>query len=250
MTTPEYRTGKTHDRVLDELQTAVAHTFARGGRWVGVRGTFKKKMAEAFARGETMEITPTQRRILMRWVRQENHYLDREDARLGLSYSHDGPEFAPPAAPKTEEPEDEIDLDAPIPGALETSEGQNRKIRKTLIKMMEGEEGQIKIQAMKMLREMDAKAKKPETLAELKSGLDQVRLERKKVREEIGKLDEFISSCTRKDETPEPSGADSGGGNAAEGGGAEKEAGANESPGLSESPPDAGEAVPPPPVPG
>ena len=212
----------------------------RGARIQGAGKTLTKADIEAFIKGEK-DLSPLEVRRVREWMFNENKRMDREDARdFG-----DAHEVGEPVA-EIKAPVVDIDPDAPIPGALNDGEMENRRMRKILLTMSEDkEDGNSRIQAMKMLREMQKEAPPITTEKELWTGLARVRAERKLVKEAIKTLGDFInhhssSDASDREVQPVPDGGDT-----PSDGHIQQEAGNDEGSGSPEPSVAPGEAVPP-----
>lgn len=214
--------------------------MTRGARIQGAGKTLTKTDVTAWISGER-DLSAMEIRRLREWMFKENQRMDGEDVRdFGKSHEY-GPEVVEVQAPVVT-----IDPDAPIPGAINDGEMENRRMRKILLEMSnDKEDGNSRIQAIKLLREMQKEAPPITTEKELWTGLARVRAERVKVKQEIDKLGNFINNHSSSDSSnSEISGMPDGGVETADSDIQQKAVG-NEGTSSTEPSVDAGESVPP-----
>jgi hypothetical protein len=247
--TAEREIGKRRSKSLDNIRLLVLRALKTGGSLRRSGRKMTRVEVERFAAGDTPKDDGFVRNV-RRWAIGEINKFERET-------SEDHEMLVSMGEVQQEQPEDpeeateaygmpEVDADSPIPGAIEDAEHIQRRKKETLLRIMDTGENSEKIQAMKLLGEIQDVDMETETPEEIQGRIDTIRNHKGKCLEDIEKIETLVEARaaqakaaaeaadqgvrTGGDETPSPDGGQA--------------SGATEGPDSPETSPPAGEAVP------
>ncbi len=233
--------GKRRNRGLNNIRTLTLRALAVGASMTWLGRSLKQDTVRAFANGADNLDANGVRRV-RKWAHDALELYEKDsvkdlEAVVSLGETPDGNVYGVPT----------VEIDSPIPGAMEDAEHIQRKKKQVLLNIMETGVNTEKIQAMKLLGEMSSVDLENETPEEVQKRIDSVRAEKVKCEGDIEKIETLVSDRNAEaalaletknqgvqlggDETPSPEGRQVTG-----------EAQGGNSP---ETPPPDGEAVPP-----